>query len=96
MKQGKNHLHWYNAVDRHALGNRRNKAAYIWVAENGDEKIITYDGLYRRVNNFARALKNMGMKKISIYYTKGPQILLSDGSIVSGKLRKRLYGLEVC
>ena len=35
-------------------------------------------------------------KKISIYYTKGPQILLSDGSIVSGELRKRLYGLEVC
>ena len=53
----------YNAVDRHALGNRRNKAAYIWVAENGDEKIITYDGLYRRTNNFSRALRNMGMKK---------------------------------
>ena len=53
----------YNAVDRHVLRNKRNKAAYIWVAENGDEKIITYDGLYRRVNNFARALLELGIKK---------------------------------
>ena len=53
----------YNAVDRHVKMHRRNKAAYIWVTENGDEKIITYDGLYRRVNNFAKALLDMGMKK---------------------------------
>lgn len=53
----------YNALDRHLQHGRRNKAAYIWVAENGDEKIVTYDGLYRRVNNFARALIDLGMKK---------------------------------
>ena len=53
----------YNALDRHLLHGRRNKAAYIWIAENGDEKIVTYDGLYRRVNNFARALIDLGMKK---------------------------------
>lgn len=53
----------YNAVDRHIKMHRRNKAAYIWIAENGEEKIITYDGLYRRVNNFAKSLLDMGMKK---------------------------------
>lgn len=53
----------YNAVDRHVLHGRRNKAAYIWIAENGDEKIVTYDGLYRRVNNFAKALLDLGIKK---------------------------------
>lgn len=62
FKGGKLNL-CYNAVDRHVKMHRRNKAAYIWVAENGDEKIITYDGLYRRVNNFAKALLYMGMKK---------------------------------
>ena len=62
FKGGKLNL-CYNAVDRHVKMHRRNKAAYIWVAENGDEKIITYDGLYRRVNNFAKALLDMGMKK---------------------------------
>ncbi len=53
----------YNAVDRHLLSHRRNKAAFIWVGENGEEKIITYDGLYRRVNNLAFALQNLGIKK---------------------------------
>ena len=53
----------YNALDRHVLGNRRNKAAYIWVAENGDEKIVTYDGLYQRVNSFAKSLMDLGIKK---------------------------------
>ena len=62
FKGGKLNLS-YNAVDRHVKMHRRNKAAYIWIAENGEEKIITYDGLYRRVNNFAKALLDMGMKK---------------------------------
>ncbi len=53
----------YNAVDRHVLSHRRNKAAYMWIGENGEEKIITYDGLYRRVNNLAAALINLGIKK---------------------------------
>ena len=53
----------YNAVDRHVLGGKRNKVAYIWVAENGDEKIVSYDGLYYRVNNFAKALLDTGVKK---------------------------------
>jgi acetyl-CoA synthetase len=53
----------YNALDRHLHRNRRNKAAYIWVGENGEEKIVTYDGLYLRVNNFAKALKDLGIKK---------------------------------
>lgn len=53
----------YNALDRHLKRNRRNKAAYIWVGENGEEKIITYDGLYLRVNNFAKALKDLGIGK---------------------------------
>ncbi len=60
----------YNAVDRHANGGRRNKAAYIWVNENGAEKIVTYRGLYKRVNALARAMLEMGIRKgdrIAIY-----------------------------
>ncbi len=53
----------YNAVDRHLTSHRRNKAAYMWIGENGEEKIITFDGLYRRVNNLAAALLNLGIKK---------------------------------
>jgi acetyl-CoA synthetase len=60
----------YNALDRHSSGSRRNKAAFIWVNEKGDEKIVTYNGLYNRVNSFSRALLDMGIRKgdrIAIY-----------------------------
>ena len=60
----------YNALDRHVKSHRRNKAAFIWVAESGAEKIVTYHGLLKRVNAFAKALLDAGLKKgdkIAIY-----------------------------
>src|ERR671930_2470034 len=47
----------YNCVDRH-LATSRNKAAFIWVPEPEDEetKAITYQELYRRVNELAALL----------------------------------------
>ena len=60
----------YNCVDRHLKNHRRNKAAYIWIGENGEERIVTYQGLYRRVNAFARTLLDSGLGKgdcITIY-----------------------------
>ncbi len=53
----------YNALDRHLNRNRRNKAAFIWLSENEEEKIVTYDGLYTRVNSFAKSLLDLGVKK---------------------------------
>jgi acetyl-CoA synthetase len=48
----------YNCVDRH-LPKHKNKAALIWVPEPEDEthQVITYQELYRRVNEFALVLK---------------------------------------
>ncbi len=60
----------YNCLDRYMNTERRNKVAYIWVPEHGEEKVITYFGLYRRVNSFARALLDLGVKKgdgVTIY-----------------------------
>ncbi|OWP56884.1 MAG: acetate--CoA ligase [Thermoplasmatales archaeon B_DKE] len=60
----------YNALDRHVKSHRRNKAAFIWVGESGAEKIVTYHGLLKRVNAFAKALIDAGIKKgdrIAIY-----------------------------
>ncbi|MEV0375715.1 acetate--CoA ligase, partial [Streptomyces sp. NPDC050636] len=47
----------YNCVDRHLAGSR-NKAAFIWVPEpeEADLQAITYQELYRRVNEFAALL----------------------------------------
>ena len=49
----------YNCVDRH-LAKSSNKAAFIWVAEPEDEddRIVTYQDLYVRVNEFAALLRD--------------------------------------
>jgi acetyl-CoA synthetase len=60
----------YNCLDRYANNEKRNKVAYIWIPEEGEEKVITYFGLYRRVNAFAKSLLNLGIKKgdgVTIY-----------------------------
>ena len=48
----------YNCVDRH-LAQHRNKAAFIWVSEEEDEldRVVTYQDLYVRVNEFAALLR---------------------------------------
>ena len=49
----------YNCVDRH-LAKAKNKAAFIWVSEDEDERdrVITYQDLYVRVNEFAALLRD--------------------------------------
>src|SRR6266849_5418489 len=49
----------YNCVDRH-LANYRNKAAFIWVPEPEAEatQVLTYQELYKRVNEFAALLRD--------------------------------------
>ena len=51
----------YNCVDRH-LESDRNKAAFIWVPEPEDEatQVLTYQELYKRVNEFAALLRDWG------------------------------------
>ncbi|MCL0058797.1 acetate--CoA ligase, partial [Dehalococcoidia bacterium] len=54
----------YNCVDRH-LARYKNKAAFIWVPEPEDEPhiVLTYQELYRRVNEFAAVLRDFcGLK----------------------------------
>ena len=55
----------FNCVDRH-LAKYRNKAALIWVPEPEDEphQIITYQELYRRVNEFALVLREVAGLKV--------------------------------
>jgi acetyl-CoA synthetase len=55
----------YNCVDRH-LATYRNKAAFVWVPEPEAEetKVITYQELHRRVNEFAALLRDFcGLKQ---------------------------------
>jgi len=49
-------------IDRH-LKDKKNKAAIIWEADNGERKIVTYLELYKEVNRFANLLKSLGVQK---------------------------------
>jgi acetyl-CoA synthetase len=51
-----------NCVDRHARGDRRNKAALIWEGEPGDRRTITYWELQSEVNRFANVLRDFKVR----------------------------------
>ena len=69
----------YNCVDRH-LAKDRNKAAIIWVPEPEaeDTQAITYQELYRRVNEFAALLQDFcGLKagdRVTLHMPMVPEL----------------------
>ncbi len=52
-----------NALDRHANSDQCNRAAFIWLGEDGSERIVTYGQLHRLVCRFANGLKSLGLVK---------------------------------
>src|ERR1700693_4707537 len=68
----------YNCVDRH-LKKDRNKAALIFVPEPESEAhaAITYQELYRRVNEFAAVLQDLGLKtgdRVTLHMPMTPEL----------------------
>ena len=67
----------HNALDRHIKSGKGNKTAYIWEGEDGKTKEITYYQLWREVNKFANALRELGIGKgdtVSIYLPMIPEL----------------------
>ncbi|OGX04211.1 MAG: acetate--CoA ligase [Omnitrophica bacterium RIFCSPLOWO2_12_FULL_50_11] len=70
----------FNCVDRWAKSEFRNKAAIIWEGEPGEERTLTYEVLYREVNQFASALKKLGVAKgdrVAIYMPMIPETAIA-------------------
>lgn len=70
----------YNALDRWIETDKRNQIAILYVNECGHEKKLTYYELYREVNKFANALKNLGVKKgdrVSTYLPMCPELIIT-------------------
>lgn len=70
----------YNCLDRHLTGWRRNKAAIIFEGELGDTRVLTYQDLYREVNQLANALKNLGLERgdvVTIYLPMIPEAVIA-------------------
>jgi acetyl-CoA synthetase len=66
-----------NCLDRHVATETKNKAAIIWESESGESRTLTYFQLYRYVNKFANALKQLGVQKgdrVTIYMPMVPEL----------------------
>jgi acetyl-CoA synthetase len=65
-----------NCLDRHLHTPTRNKAAFIWLGEDGTERVFTYGRLAQLVNRFANGLKSLGVGKgdrVVIYMPLSPE-----------------------
>jgi len=52
-----------DAIDKHAKGPNKDKIAFYFEGELGDNKTLTYHELYIAVNKLANAMKKLGIKK---------------------------------
>lgn len=72
-----------SCLDRHVNDSnlqRKNKAAIIWEGEPGDRRTLTYYDVYRDVNKFANALKNLGIRRgdrVGIYLPMIPELVIA-------------------
>ncbi len=70
----------YNCVDRHALGERRDKTALIWEGEPGEVRRYTYAELHAEVQRVANGLKSLGIRKgdrIAVYMGMTPELAIA-------------------
>jgi acetyl-CoA synthetase len=70
----------YNCVDRHALGDRKDKVALLWEAEPGETRTLTYGELYLEVQKFANVLKGLGVRKgdrVAVYMGMTPELAIA-------------------
>ncbi|WP_276256375.1 acetate--CoA ligase [Halomontanus rarus] len=62
-----------NCIDRH-LDERKNQTALLWEGENGEVDRIAYQDLYRRVNEFAAALRAVGVEEDDVVTVHLPMV----------------------
>jgi len=69
-----------NCLDRHQRSERKNKAALIWLGEDGEERIFTFGALHRQVSKLASALRGLGIRKgdrVAIYMPLTPEGIIA-------------------
>ena len=70
----------YNCVDRHALGDRKDKVAILWESEPGETRTLTYGELHLEVQKFANVLKGLGVRKgdrVAVYMGMTPELAIA-------------------
>ncbi len=70
----------YNCLDRHLSTWRKNKAAFIWEGEPGEQRTLTYLQLHSEVCRFANVLKKMGVvtgDRVALYMPLVPELAIA-------------------
>jgi acetyl-CoA synthetase len=70
----------YNCLDRHLTTWRKNKAAFIWEGEPGEQRTFTYLQLHREVCRFANVLKKLGVEtgdRVALYMGLVPELAIA-------------------
>ncbi len=66
----------HNCVDRHLAG-RKNQVAIAWEGRNGESRTYTYLELFHEVNEFAAALRDLGVQEgdvVTMYMPMIPEL----------------------
>ena len=70
----------YNCLDRHLSTERRDKIAFLWEGEPGEQRTLTYQQLHAEVCRFANALKKLGIEtgdRIALYMPLVPELAIA-------------------
>ncbi len=70
----------YNAVDRHAVGWRKNKVALYWEGERGEVEKYTFRELSELSNQLANALRDIGIDRgdrVFIFLPRLPELYIA-------------------
>jgi acetyl-CoA synthetase len=70
----------YNCVDRHVEAGNGDRVAFHWHGEEGEQRAVTYADLYRDVQRFANALKDLGIEQgdvVGIFLPMIPEVAVA-------------------
>src|SRR4030095_16307081 len=70
----------YNCLDRHLKTDRRDKTAFIWEGEPGENRTLTYAQLHFEVSRFANVLKKLGVvrgDRVALYMPLVPELAIA-------------------
>jgi acetyl-CoA synthetase len=70
----------YNCLDRHLTTHRRDKIAYIWEGEPGEQRTLTYAELHQEVCRFANVLRKLGVHtgdRVALYMPLVPELAIA-------------------
>jgi len=85
----------YNAIDRHAEGERKNKVALYWMGEDGTKKEFTFWEMQNLSNQVANILKNHGLEKgerVFLFLPRNPELYFSFlGVIKTGAIAGTMF-----